>query len=258
MVQPHGTGLDITGGSPEMNPELEWFIGEASRIAEQVIVRSNLVILDDPEYAHFKDVYVKHKVKLVTSMPYFDAAGVDEQRGAGSFASIMKVLRDMNALGYGVDPELQIDLAYNVDGPFLPPDQADLEDFYRYELEHAEGVKFNGLYAMNNWNMGRFAGKLLAARTYDAYNRLLADNYNGATVAHIMCRTQLNVDYDGGLYDCEVNHVLGLPLDGPANVRDIVDEPLFKRHIKTSPICYSCAAGCGSSCGGSLLEKYAK
>ena len=69
---------------------------------------------------------------------------------------------------------------------------------------------------------------------------------------------QLNVDYDGGLYDCEVNHVLGLPLDGPANVRDIVDEPLFKRHIKTSPICYSCAAGCGSSCGGSLLEKYAK
>ena len=105
--------MDITGGSPEMNPELEWFIGEASRIAEQVIVRSNLVILDDPEYAHFKDVYVKHKVKLVTSMPYFDAAGVDEQRGAGSFASIMKVLRDMNALGYGVDPELQIDLAYN-------------------------------------------------------------------------------------------------------------------------------------------------
>lgn len=250
--------MDITGGSPEMNPELEWFIEEASKIAEQVIVRSNLVILDDPEYAHFKDVYVKHKVKLVTSMPYFDAGGVDEQRGAGSFESIMKVLREMNALGYGIDPELQIDLAYNVDGPFLPPDQADLEDFYRYELEHAEGVKFNGLYAMNNWNMGRFAGKLLAARTYDAYNKLLADNYNGAVVAHIMCRTQLNVDYDGGLYDCEVNHVLGLPLDGPANVRDIVDAPLPKRRIKTSPICYSCAAGCGSSCGGSLLEKYAK
>ena len=107
--------LDITGGSPEMNPDLEWFIGEASKIAEQVIVRTNLVILDDSEYAHFKDVYVDNKVKLVTSMPYFDAAGVDEQRGAGSFASIMKVLREMNALGYGVDPELQIDLAYNGD-----------------------------------------------------------------------------------------------------------------------------------------------
>ena len=152
--------MDITGGSPEMNPELEWFIEEASKIAEQVIVRSNLVILDDPEYAHFKDVYVKHKVKLVTSMPYFDAAGVDEQRGAGSFASIMKVLRDMNALGYGVNPALQIDLAYNVDGPFLPPDQADLEDFYRYELEHAEGVKFNGLYAQPGRDVTLWCGGL--------------------------------------------------------------------------------------------------
>lgn len=57
-----------------MNPDLEWFIGEASKIAEQVIVRTNLVILDDSEYAHFKDVYVDNKVKLVTSMPYFDAA----------------------------------------------------------------------------------------------------------------------------------------------------------------------------------------
>lgn len=250
--------MDITGGSPEMNPELEWFIGEASMIAEQVLVRSNLCILADPAYAHFKDVYVRNKVKLITSMPYFDAAGVDEQRGAGSFANIMQVLREMNELGYGVNPELQIDLAYNVDGPFLPPDQADLEDFYRYELEHAEHVKFNGLYAMNNWNLGRFATKLLAARTYDEYNKLLADNYNGAVVARIMCRTQVNVDYDGGLYDCEVNHVLGLPLDGPANVRDIVDTPLEKRNIRTNPICYSCAAGCGSSCGGSLLEKYAQ
>lgn len=250
--------MDITGGSPEMNPELEWFIGEASKIAEQVLVRSNLCILADPEYAHFKDVYVRNKVKLITSMPYFDAAGVDEQRGAGSFSNIMQVLREMNEIGYGVSPELQIDLAYNVDGPFLPPDQADLEDFYRYELEHAENVKFNGLYAMNNWNLGRFATKLLAARTYDEYNKLLADNYNGAVVARIMCRTQVNVDYDGGLYDCEVNHVLGLPLDGPANVRDIVDTPLEKRTIRTNPICYSCAAGCGSSCGGSLLEKYAQ
>jgi arsenite methyltransferase len=250
--------MDITGGSPEMNPELEWFIEQAAKIADQVLVRTNLCILDDPAYAHFKDVYVANKVKLVSSMPYFDAAGVDEQRGKGSFDSIMKVLRAMNDLGYGIDPALQIDLAYNVDGPFLPPDQADLEDFYRYELQQSEHVQFNGLYALNNWNMGRFASKLLAARTYDDYNELLADNYNGAVVARIMCRTQVNVDYDGALYDCEVNHVLGLPIDGPKNVRDIVDAPLAKRRIKTSPICYSCAAGCGSSCGGSLLEKYAK
>ncbi len=251
--------LDITGGSPEMNPHLEWFIGEASAIADEVIVRTNLCILNDERYAHFKDVYVRNKVKLVSSMPYFNAAGVDEQRGPGSFSKIMDALRAMNDLGYGVDPELRIDLAYNVDGPFLPPDQADLEDFYRFELERAEGVAFNGLYAMNNWNIGRFAEKLLAARTYDEYNKLLAENYNGAVVARMMCRTQVNVDWDGTLYDCEVNHVLGLPIQGecgPLTVRDLASAPLARRQIQTSPICYSCAAGCGSSCGGSLLEKY--
>ncbi len=251
--------MDITGGSPEMNPNLEWFIEEASKIADQVIVRTNLCILNDSEYSHYKDVYAKNKVKLVSSMPYFNAEGVDEQRGAGSFGNIMCALRDMNELGYGIDPELQIDLAYNVDGPFLPPDQADLEDFYRFELERAENVKFNGLYAMNNWNLGRFASKLLSARTYDKYNKLLADNYNGAVVAHIMCRTQVNVDWDCNLYECEVNHVLGLPIEddnGALSIRDIIEAPIAKRRIKTSPICYSCAAGCGSSCGGSLLEKY--
>ena len=250
--------MDITGGSPEMNPELEWFIEQACGIAEQVIVRTNLCILAEPEYAHFKDVYVRNKVKLVTSLPYFDASGTDNQRGKGSFAHIIDALREMNRLGYGVDPELQIDLAYNVDGPFLPPDEADLEDFYRFELQRSQQVHFNGLYAMSNWNVGRFAAKLLAERTYDSYNALLAGNYNGAVVARIMCRSQVNVDYDGGLYDCEVNHALGLPLDGPANIRDIVDTPLEVRTIRTSPACYTCAAGCGSSCGGSLLEKYGR
>lgn len=251
--------LDITGGSPEMNPELEWFIGEATARAEEVIVRSNLAILQLPEYAHFKEVYAAHGVKIVCSLPYFDEAGCDDQRGGGVFRRVMASLHELNELGYGRDPRLQVDLVYNVDGPFLPPDQRELEDLYRYELQRAEDVDFNGLYAFNNYNLGRFAYKLKAEQKFDYYLKLLADNYNGAVVARIMCRTQVNVDYDGGLYDCECNHVLGLPLVNDAgralNVRDIVGEPLAQRRIRTNPICYSCAAGCGSSCGGSLLEK---
>lgn len=250
--------MDITGGSPEMNPDLEWFIQQSTGIADEVIVRSNLCILDMPKYEHFKDVYVDNKVKIVTSLPYFNAAGTDEQRGNGSFDRIISVLRDLNGRGYGRDPELQIDLVYNVDGPFLPPDQGDLEEFYRYELANTEHVDFNGLYAFNNYNLGRFANKLKSQGKFDYYLKLLADNYNAAVVARIMCRTQINVDYDGGLYDCEANHVLDLPIDGPRNVRDIVDVPLAQRRIAANPICYSCAAGCGSSCGGSLMEKYAR
>lgn len=252
--------LDITGGAPEMNPGLEWLVREGSRVADEVIVRSNLCILDAPRFAPLAELYAECGVKVVASLPYFNEAGCDDQRGAGVFRRMMGVVRRLNGLGYGSDPRLVLDLVYNVDGPFLPPDQADLEDFYRYELERAEGVRFNGLYAFNNYCLGRFASKLKTQQKFDDYLRLLADNYNGAVVARIMCRTQVNVDWDGGLYDCEVNHVLGLPIrdeGGRAlNVRDVVERPLATRTVATSPVCYSCAAGCGSSCGGSLLEKY--
>lgn len=251
--------LDITGGSPEMNPDAEWFIDEAAKIADEVIVRSNLTILQQPEYAHFKDVYARNKVKIVTSLPYFTELGCDNQRGGGVFRKVMDSLHELNELGYGRDPEMIVDLVYNVDGPFLPPDQRELEDLYKYELQRAEHVDFNGMYAFNNYCLGRFANQMKQQQKYDYYLTLLADNYNGATVASMMCRSQVNVDYDGCLYDCEVNHVLGLPIlreDGTAmTITDIAAAPIAQRTVRTHPICYSCSAGCGSSCGGSLLEK---
>ena len=163
-------------------------------------------------------------------------------------------------MGYGRDPQLQIDLAYNVDGPFLPPDQKELRDFYAVRLKEGQGVEFNGLYAFNNYTLGRFAHKLDRAGKMDHYLNLLAENYNAAVVAHMMCRTQVDVDWDGTLYDCECNHVLGLPIlneegGGPLTIFDIAHAPIGKRTIRTNPICYACAAGCGSSCGGALLEK---
>lgn len=247
--------LDITGGSPEMNPDLPWFIEQARPFASEIIVRSNLTILAAPRYAPLIDTYVQNKVKIVCSLPYFNEAGCDNQRGEGVFARVIDMLRVLNERGYGRDPELQIDLVYNVDGPFLPPDQSELAELYAYELKRTQNVDFNGLYAFNNYNLGRFANKLKAEGKFDYYLNLLSENYNSAVVAHMMCRSMINVDWDGGLYDCEVNHVLGLPIDGPSNVRDIVDAPLPPRRVVTSPICYSCSAGCGSSCGGSLLEK---
>ena len=301
--------LDITGGSPEMNPHLEWFVHEASQVAEEVIVRSNLTILDLPEYRHFMEVYAENGVHVVTSLPYFNEKGCAEQRGRNVFDRIIKMMRQLNELGYGTDPRLKLDVAYNVSGPFLPPDQRELEEYYAFELEREQGVKFDNLYAFNNYALGRFANHLKYEGKFDYYLDLLSENYNAAVVAHMMCRSQVNVDWDGRLYDCEVNHVLGLPIteealmQGPTKeaareemhggiafengmpdetlceraqekkprgkisgaassraltVRDIAESPLAVRHIATNPICYSCAAGCGSSCGGSLMDKYAE
>ena len=118
------------------------------------------------------------------------------------------------------------------------------------------------MYAFNNYCLGRFANKMKAEQKFDYYLKLLADNYNGAVVGRLMCRNQVNVDYDGRLYDCEVNHVLGLPITDEKGraltVADIARRPIPTRPIRTHPICYSCSAGTGSSCGGSLLEKQLK
>ena len=197
-------------------------------------------------------------MKLVASLPYFEEVGCDGQRGSGTFRRIIEALRRLNEMGYGVNPELQIDLVYNIDGPFLPPDQGELAEYYRYELERNEGVRFNGLYAMSNFALGRFARRLASERKLGYYLDLLAENYNGVVVASMMCRTQVSVNWDGSLHDCEANHVLETGFDGPRHVSEIVAAPLAPRTVTTSPICYTCAAGHGTSCGGSLMEKYAQ
>ena len=75
-------------------------------------------------------------------------------------------------------------------------------------------------------------------------------------ITRLMCRDMVNIDYDGRLYDCEPNHVLGLPIqvDGrDATIDDLLTGQLPPRQVRTNPLCYSCSAGFGSSCGGALI-----
>ena len=39
--------IDITGGSPEMNPHIEWFLEKVQPLNRRLIVRSNLIILKE-------------------------------------------------------------------------------------------------------------------------------------------------------------------------------------------------------------------
>ncbi len=247
--------MDITGGSPELNPHLEWFVGEAAKLG-QVIVRTNLTLEQQPEYEHFLDVFANNGVKVVASLPFYDPKSTDEQRGSGVFDKTIASIKQLNAKGYGTDPALVLDLVYNVTGPFLPLPQDMIEAAYHKILERDQGVVFNNLYAFNNWALGRFAQDLLDAGMFDDYLGLLADNFNAMAVTRMMCLDQVSVDFDGRLYDCEPNHVLGLPIEfegRDATIFDMASGQLPVRQVKTNPMCYSCAAGFGSSCGGSLV-----
>ncbi|MBQ3106773.1 MAG: arsenosugar biosynthesis radical SAM protein ArsS [Eggerthellaceae bacterium] len=257
--------MDITGGSPEMHPDFECFVREAAKLGD-VIVRSNLTLLTVPKCAHLADVLAECGAQVVGSLPFYNGDGTDNQRGKGVFERAIAGVRALNERGYGSGEQgmqdcscpkpLKLDLVYNVSGPFLPPPQDMVEEAYKVVLEREQGVRFDNLLAFNNYAIGRFAHDLLDAGLFEGYLSLLADNFNAMAVTRMMCLNQVNVDYDGRLYDCEVNHVLRLPiqLDGrDATVRDLLDGPLPERAVRTHPVCYSCTAGSGSSCGGSLV-----
>ena len=252
--------MDITGGSPELHPDFEWFLRESAKLGD-VIVRTNLTLEQQPEYAHFLDVFAEVGPQIVASLPFYDPKGTASQRGARVFERTIASIRALNERGFGMGGNLKLDLVYNVAGPFLPLPQDMIEASYHKVLERDHDVKFDHLFAFNNWACGRFAADLLDMGMFDDYLALLADNFNAMAVTRLMCLDMVNVDYDGRLYDCEPNHVLGLPIqldDGKggsrdATIDDLGDGQLPSRQVRTNPLCYSCSAGFGSSCGGALV-----
>ena len=71
-----------------------------------------------------------------------------------------------------------------------------------------------------------------------------------------MCRSLISVDWQGYVYDCDFNQMLGLELVHD-NRRKIRLEELIGKNLDGNPIvvrdhCFGCTAGQGSSCGGAL------
>ena len=73
-----------------------------------------------------------------------------------------------------------------------------------------------------------------------------------------MCRSLVSVDWQGYLYDCDFNQMLGLGLRGDngsrTHLRDLKSLRLNGREIVVANHCYGCTAGQGSSCGGALAS----
>jgi radical SAM/Cys-rich protein len=245
--------VDVTGGAPEMNPHLEWFIREAAQPGRRLMVRSNLAILLLEEYSAFIDVYADNQVEVVASLPDCRGSGTDSQRGGGVFREIIRAMRLLNERGYGAAGSgLVLNLVHNPAGAYLPGSQSDLESDYRAVLERDHGVIFNSLYTMTNAPIGRYLEYLISSGNYDGYIRDLCGAYNPAAVERVMCKTTISVGWDGALYDCDFNQMLGLGLDGgaPRSVFDFDRGLLESRRIVVGNHCYCCVAGAGSSCRG--------
>jgi hypothetical protein len=73
-----------------------------------------------------------------------------------------------------------------------------------------------------------------------------------------MCRGLISVDWQGFVYDCDFNQMLGLPLTRGGRERtrlaDLIDDDITGNPVRVAGHCYGCTAGQGSSCGGALKE----
>lgn len=249
--------LDLTGGAPELNPHFRQLVVAARKLGMRVIDRCNLTILSEPGYETLAEFLAENAVEISASLPCYLEENVNQQRGDGVFQASLAGLRQLNALGYGQPGKNHIlNLVYNPLGPSLPPDQVKLEAAYKEQLATRYGVVFNQLFALANMPIQRFGSQLVTRNEFHGYMQLLKGAYKPENLDSVMCKTLLSIGWQGEVFDCDFNQMLGLPLGGdsarPIYLADLLDSELTGRPIRSADHCYGCTAGQGSSCGGAL------
>jgi radical SAM/Cys-rich protein len=255
--------LDITGGAPELHPGFDAFVEQAVALGKHVMVRHNLTVQLDghpvtkQSKEYLPQFFARHRVEVVSSLPYYQQFFTDSQRGQGVFGKSVEAMRRLNAVGYGVEGSgLLLNLVYNPVGPYLPAAQAGLEADYKRELKEKHGLVFNRLYTITNMPINRFKLHLQKSGQYDAYMQKLLAAYNPAAAEGVMCRSLISVGHDGRVYDCDFNQMLELDAvdrgGAKLNIFDFDFDRFLARPIQFDAHCLGCTAGAGSSCGGAI------
>jgi len=252
--------LDITGGAPELHPDFDYLVESARKLGRHVMDRCNLTVIFEPAKDYLPEFFKRQNVELVCSLPCYSEENVDKQRGKGTFDLSIRALQIFNQIGYGQpDSDLVLNLVYNPVGPHLPPPQDKLEQDYKRILNDQFGIVFNHLYCLSNMPITRYETHLRLRGEYDRYMELLADNFNAGTLNQVMCRYLISVGWEGSIYDCDFNQMLGLSLRdarGEAlNIESLTSlDQVCERSVTIGDHCYACTAGSGSSCGGALVS----
>lgn len=241
---------DITGGAPEINAQFPKLLEGLTKSCRRVIVRCNLTAALSRKKSS-EELFTKFRPEIVASLPCYTEETVDAQRGDGTFEKSIKALQWLNELGYGTDYKLT--LVYNPLKPMLPPDGKELEKLYHKEMKERYGIVFTDLIAIANVPVGRYKEHLQESNLYDNYLDLLKKNFNADTVEGLMCRTHINVDWQGNVFDCDFNGQVEMhPFTKPKKIWNLKVRDWVQKEIRVDDHCFTCTAGCGSSCGGSI------
>jgi len=243
--------------APELNPHFRELVAGARVLGAHVIDRCNLTVLEEPGQEDLAEFLAREDVEVTASLPCYTEELVDRQRGKGVYETSIRAIKRLNALGYGAQgSRLALNLVYNPQGPSLPPAQEELEADYKRILGERFGIRFNRLYTLANMPIARFGSTLISRGQFNAYMKLLQESFREENLGAVMCRSLISVDWQGDVYDCDFNQMLGLPLRiaGRPRVRlvDLIGRDLAGNPIVVKNHCFGCTAGQGSSCGGAL------
>ncbi len=249
--------LDLTGGAPELHSRFRDLVKIAHSQSRHVIDRCNLTILEEPQQGDLAEFLAQHEVEVVASLPCYLEENVDKQRGKGVFEKSIRGLQLLNSLGYGKGNEnLKLTLVYNPQGPELPPSQEVLQKDYTIFLAEKYNISFDHLFTITNMTIKRFGSMLISKGKFEEYMQLLRDTYSAENLQSVMCRAMISVDWQGYVYDCDFNQMLGMSLPHNDRIRTHLSEIMYtdleKNDIAIADHCYACTAGQGSSCGGAL------
>ena len=225
------------------------------KLGRTVMVRCNLtIIVANPKYNDLPQFYAERSVHVVSSLPFYDAAHTDRQRGGGVFDDSIAAMRMLNDAGYAKpDSGLLLDLVYNPVGAILPGPQALLEGDFKRALSTKHSVQFNSLICITNMPISRFLEFLISRGLYEQYMQTLVQAFNPAAAQGVMCRDTISIGWDGMVYDCDFNQMLDLTVAcSSTHISSLTPEQLRARTIVVDQHCYGCTAGAGSSCGGQL------
>ncbi|MBI4763787.1 MAG: arsenosugar biosynthesis radical SAM protein ArsS [Deltaproteobacteria bacterium] len=243
----HFEVIDLTGGAPELNPNIFRLVEGLSPLTSRLLVRSNLTALKVTAGDILVDFYKRHGVVLIASFPTLLEGQTDSQRGSGIFKDSIEVLNKLNSLGYGQEGAgLELDLVTNPTGAFLPSSQSQAEKRFREVLQQKWGIVFNQLFSLANVPLGRFRQWLIQSGNLERYLEKLASYFNACALEGVMCKTLVSVSWDGTLYDCDFNLALGLHLGGKKiHVSEMPGPPKPGSPIAVADHCYACTAGMG-------------
>jgi len=239
--------VDITGGAPELVPELDYLLAGLRPLTGKLMLRSNLTALAAEQCEALLKLLVELQVTLVASFPSTSSSQTDAQRGQGVMERSLDMLRRLNVLGYGQPGSgLELNLVANPAGAFLPADQLATEQKFKRDAERKWGIVFNRLFTFANAPLGRFRSWLEKSGNLDGYLLKLANGFNPCTIDGLMCRSLISVAWDGSVYDCDFNLAAGIPLGGQhRHVRDLLAVPGPGAIVATGDHCYACTAGSG-------------